>query len=271
MNVPTVIVTGASSGLGKAIAARLVRDGARIIGTSRSAPTHGAIADTGLTMAQLDVCCDASVAAFAQRVADAGAVPRTIILNAGFGISGAIEDTSATAALAQFDTNFIGAHRVVRAFLPMLRAQGGGQLVFIGSVAGRIALPFQAFYCASKAALASYVEALRVELRPFGIKVTLIEPGDHKTDFPDRRQGHDGMASVYDPLMRRVLRAMTASERAGAAPETLADLVSQIVAAASPRRRYLKINGTERFFVTMRAMLPDAWFEALLRNVYKIP
>ena len=267
-----IIVTGASSGLGQAIAARLVRDGAQVVGTSRTAPTEGAIGAAGLTMVALDICDDASVDGFAARLGAAGIVPQTIFLNAGSGIAGAIEATPANVALAQLDTNLVGAHRVVRAILPALREAGCGHLIFIGSIAGRIALPFQAIYSASKAALAAYVEALRVELRPFGISVTLIEPGDHNTDFPERRQTQDGdAASPYQPLQSRVLAAMVASERAGAPPATLADLVARIVAAPRPPRRALKISAVERLSVVLRALLPDAGFEAMLRRVYKIP
>ncbi len=270
MTIPTILVTGASSGLGQAIASRLASNGERVIGTSRNAALPLTIAPRGLTMARLDVCDDESVTALVQHLVDRDAVPNCIILNAGYGISGAVEDTPAASALAQFDTNVVGAHRVVRALLPALRAAGGGQLIFIGSVAGRIALPFQAFYCASKAALASYVEALRVELRPFGIAATLIEPGDHCTEFPQRRE-LQGSDSPYEPIRSRVLRAMVASEKAGASPETLAALVAGIVASVSPRPRYLKISAVERWFVVQRALLPGAWFESVLRSVYRIP
>jgi NAD(P)-dependent dehydrogenase (short-subunit alcohol dehydrogenase family) len=271
MGRTTAVVTGASSGLGKAIAERLAADGARVIGTSRGAPADGPIADTGLTMAALDVCCDASVQAFADRLAGAGIVPDTLVLNAGFGISGAIEETPAAAALAQIDTNLVGAHRVVRALLPFMRAAGGGRLVFIGSVAGRIALPFQGFYCASKAALASYADALRIELRPFGIRVTLIEPGDHRTDFPARRQAHQPAAgSLYDPLKTRVLGAMVASEQAGAPAERLAALVARICHSATPARSHFRMSAFERMFVVLKAVLPGAWFEAVLRRAYGI-
>jgi short-subunit dehydrogenase len=271
MTRSTIVVTGASSGLGKAIAERLAQSGTRVIGTSRTAPANGSLLTPGVAMARLDVCDDASVEAFVARLAAESVVPRTIILNAGYGIAGAIEETAPDAALAQFNTNLIGAHRVVRAFLPTLRASGG-QLIFIGSVAGRIALPFQAFYSASKAALASYVEALRIELRPFDIWVTLIEPGDHRTDFPARRQPQGNRPdSPYEPLRTEVLNAMVASETAGAPPESLARVVARIVATDRPKRRHLKINATERFFVVQKAMLPGSWFDHVLRKVYKIP
>jgi short-subunit dehydrogenase len=271
MTAGAIIVTGASSGLGKAIAERFARDGACVVGTSRNATVLGGIAATGITMTQLDVCEDASVEAFGQRLADANCSPEVVIINAGFGISGAIEGTHAEAVTAQFNTNMVGAHRVVRALLPVMRARGSGKLIFIGSVAGRIALPFQGFYSASKAALASYVDTLRIELRPFGIAVILVEPGDHCTGFPAQRQTQTAAGqNPYEPLQSQVLSAMVASEMAGASPESLADMIARIAAARRPRRRYFKMSRFERFYVTLQAMLPGAWFEAVLRKVYRI-
>jgi short-subunit dehydrogenase len=272
MTPTTMVVTGASTGLGKAIAERLARSGARVIGTSRNAAADADIAPSGITMARLDVCDDASVSAFGARLCEAGCVPETVILNAGFGISGAIEATSAEDMLAQLNTNLVGAHRVVRALLPGMRARGGGKLIFIGSLAGRIALPFQGPYSASKAALSSYVDALRMELRPFRITVTLVEPGDHRTEFAARRQPprQDTASSHYEPLQSQVLSAMSAGEAVSASAESLAEGVARIADAKHPQRRYLKMGVVERVFVVMQKVLPSAWFEAMLRGAYKI-
>jgi short-subunit dehydrogenase len=269
MSRRTILVTGASSGLGKAIARQLVERGARVIGTSRTAA--GGIVSADFAMAALDVCCDRSVSALVASMSAAGVVPDTIVLNAGIGISGSIEETPPSAVLAQFDTNLVGVHRVVRAFLPLMRANGGGQLIFIGSLAGRIALPFQGFYSASKAALASYADALRIELRPFGIKVVLIEPGDHATDFAARRQAQPSLVvSPYEPLKSQVLAAMIASEAAGPPPDGLARLVGRIVAGETSGRQHFRMSALERVFVVLKALLPGAWFEVVLRRAYGI-
>lgn len=267
MQQPTVLVTGASSGLGRAIAEQFAGDGARVIGTSRHAPAEGPIAASGLTLVQLDICEDASVAALQARLALADALPDILILNAGFGISGAIEETPVDAVRAQFETNLVGAHRMVQAFLPGLRARGGGRLLFIGSLAGRIALPFQGFYSASKAALAAYAAALRIELRPFGVDVTLVEPGDHRTGFPERRQP-PAIAGIYEPQQSRVLAAMVASEEAGASPESLASVVAQ--AARSVRRQpgFCKASPFERMFLLLHTILPSGLFQVVLRRAY---
>ncbi|WP_243453912.1 SDR family NAD(P)-dependent oxidoreductase [Sandaracinobacteroides saxicola] len=269
MSPPTILVTGASSGLGKAIAERLAAGGARVVGTSRHAATDGPIAASGLTMAQLDICDDVSVASLKNRLQEAGALPATIVLNAGFGISGAIEETPVDAARAQFDTNLLGAHRVVQAFLPSLRARGGGRLIVIGSLAGRIALPFQGFYSASKAALAAYAAALRIELRPFGIDVTLVEPGDHRTGFPDRRQPPaDRHHSPYEPQQSRVLAAMIASEQAGASPESLADAVVHLTHTRGRHAGFAKASAFERLFLLLHRVLPAGPFQLLVRRAY---
>jgi short-subunit dehydrogenase len=266
---PTVLVTGASSGLGKAIADRLSQAGFRVIGTSRHAPAAGQINAGGLTMARLDICDAASVAALRDRLADAGALPAVIVLNAGFGIAGAIEETPVDAVQAQLDTNFVGAHRVVQAFLPGLRAHRRGHLVFIGSLAGRISLPFQGIYSASKAALAAYAAALRIELRPFGVAVALVEPGDHRTSFPDRStRPSDTPASAYEPQQSRVLAAMVASEESGASPESLAEAVLRLVQAPDPGPGFCKASAFERMFLLAHQFLPTSLFQHVLRRAY---
>lgn len=269
MPTPTVLVTGASSGLGKAIADRLSQAGFRVIGTSRHAAATGPVGESGITMARLDICDAASVAALRDRLAAAGCLPSVVVLNAGFGISGAIEETPVAAVEAQLDTNFVGAHRVVQAFLPDLRAQGQGQLVFIGSLAGRIALPFQGIYSASKAALAAYAAALRIELRPFGVTVALIEPGDHRTSFPDRRtRPADALSSAYEPQQSRVLAAMVASEASGASPESFAEAVLRLVQAPDPGPGFCKASPFERMFVLAHQFLPTSLFQHVLRRAY---
>ncbi len=267
----TILITGASSGFGKAIADHLLAAGHTVIGTSRHAPSDGPIAAVGLTMVQLDVCDVASVAALGHRLKRAGYMPTLVILNAGYGISGAIEETLPADIVAQFDTNLVGTHRVVREFLPSMRAAKHGQLIFIGSLGAHLTMPFQGIYSASKAALASYVEALRMELLVFGINVSMIDPGDHRTGFTDQRQQYNREGySAYEPQMTRALDAMAASERAGADPVDIARVVAKIASTRKPRVRYLGISTMERIFLLFRRILPWAWYEQMLCKAFKI-
>ncbi|HPF22278.1 MAG TPA: SDR family NAD(P)-dependent oxidoreductase [Hyphomonas sp.] len=271
-SVGTVLVVGASTGFGAAIAEAFAARGDRVIGTSRSAPKDGPVAETGLTMARLDVCDDASVVALAARLEAAGIVPDLIVLNAGYGISGAVEDTDVAAAMAQFNTNFFGVHRMVRAVLPGMRARGSGRLIVVGSVAGRIAIPFQAFYSASKAAVASYVDALRMETAAFGIDVVLVEPGDHNTAFGAARPpSESGPDSVYQPQAQRAVAIMEASEHAGAPATDMARRVLAIAAMRCPKGRYLQANAVEKMGLFLQPVLPAAWFERVIMDMYKVP
>ncbi|MEM9670749.1 MAG: SDR family NAD(P)-dependent oxidoreductase [Pseudomonadota bacterium] len=178
---PTALITGASSGFGESLAQFLLGKGYRIIGTSRRAPADGEISATGLIMVELDVNDNTSVTRLAERLMAAGITPDVLVLNAGIWGCAPIEETSMEMAREQFETNFFGVHRVVQALLPMMRLQTSGHIIFIGSLGAQIAVPFQGFYSASKAALAVYAETLTLELAAFDIDVSLVEPGNYNT------------------------------------------------------------------------------------------
>ncbi|MFQ5457938.1 MAG: SDR family NAD(P)-dependent oxidoreductase, partial [Myxococcota bacterium] len=174
-----VLVTGASSGFGAAISALLSSRGLRVFGTSRRAGAEG----TGgaVTMLPLDVRSDASVTACVAGVlARAGRVD-ALVNNAGYTFASAAEEASLEEAKAQFETNFFGAARMMRAVLPIMRRQESGRIVNVTSLAGLLGVPFHAYYSASKFALEGFSEGLRQEVRSFGIHVSCVEPGDFKT------------------------------------------------------------------------------------------
>src|SRR6266702_4538899 len=174
----TVLVTGASSGIGQAIAQLLAERGFKIFGTARkpAAPTLG-----NVTMVPLDVRSDDSVRACIDRV---GPID-VLVNNAGYSLMGAAEETSLDEAKAQLETNFFGVVRMVKAVLPAMRKAGAGKIITIGSLAGITAIPFGSFYTASKFAIEGYSEALWHELRPLGISVSVIEPGFVHTTIGD--------------------------------------------------------------------------------------
>lgn len=148
---------------------------------------------------------------------------------------------------------------------------GRQTFIIIGCVAGLIALPFQGFYSAAKAALASYEEALRIELRPFNGTVTLVESGDHHTSFPDRREAqHHSQNNPHEPQQSRVLAEMVASEAAGTSAESFAERVTLVVASKYPQRHYFKMSALERMDVVLRAVLPSAWIEAAIRRADRL-
>src|ERR1700724_82946 len=180
-----VLVTGASSGIGLACATHLAGRGYRGYGTSRRS---GAGPAGKVTMLAAGVFDGGSVEQAIATVLDHEGRLDIVVNNAGMGIAGPVENTSIEEAKRQLEVNFFGAFRVCRAALPAMRKQGSGYIVNIGSIGGLIAIPYQAMYSASKFALEGFSESLRMEVRPFGIRVVIIEPGDHKTALTGNRR-----------------------------------------------------------------------------------
>src|SRR5271165_1644806 len=267
-NAPKVVlVTGASSGFGSAIARALAAKNYRVFGTARA---PGATASDGFTTLALDVTQDESVAACVSEVVSSAGRIDAVINNAGIGIAGAIEDTTAAEAQAQFETNFFGTHRVCRAVLPHLRAQRAGVIINMSSLAGRIALPFQAFYSATKFAIEAYTEALRMETRPFGIAVSMIEPGDFATSFTANRRMTAASipASPYYDASVRAIAAMARDEQANHDLSPVIEAVETILECRRPALRYPRATALQRTFNALWPLLPQAVAESLIRAAY---
>jgi NAD(P)-dependent dehydrogenase (short-subunit alcohol dehydrogenase family) len=262
-----VLVTGASSGLGRAIATALSEKNHRVFGTVRGTRADESNSFTSLP---LDVTRDASVAAcVAEMVRVAGRID-AVVNNAGFGIAGAIEDTTPAEALAQFETNFFGTHRVCRAVLPHLRAQRAGIIINMSSLAGRIPLPFQGFYSATKFAIEAYTEALRMEVRPYGISVSMIEPGDFATSFTANRRmtKESNPGSPYYESAVRAIATMARDEQANRDLSPVIEAVESILESGRPALRYPRANALQRTFNALRPFLPQAIAESLIRSTY---
>jgi len=195
-----------------------------------------------------------------------------VVNNAGFGVAGAVEDTSIEEAKAQLETNFFGVLRVCRAVLPMMRAQGEGLIVNISSLGGIIALPFQALYSASKFAVEGLTEALRMEVRPFGIRVTLVEPGDMRTEFTARRVrvAASGEGSAYRSFFERVIRVVEEDEQHGGSPEAVAILLERILRSPNPAPRYRVGPAFQRLAAVLKGVMPGRLFEWALMKYYRL-
>jgi len=223
-------------------------------------------------MLTMDVGDPLSVdAALARMIGEVGRID-VLINNAGFGIAGAIEDTSDAEARAQFETNFFGLHRVCRAVLPQMREQGGGRVVNVSSLAGLVAIPYQGFYCASKHAIEAYTEALRMEMKPFGVHVSMIEPGDFATSFTDNRRMVDGcvQGSAHHGRCRTAVARMQEDERKFT---DLAPVVGTVLAALDdpkPKLRYPVAVPMQRFLVALKPFVPQRLFEYLVMDNYKL-
>jgi NAD(P)-dependent dehydrogenase (short-subunit alcohol dehydrogenase family) len=261
----TVLVTGASSGIGACCAAYLSSRGYRVYGASRGGTTP-----PGVVPLAMDVTSDASVTQAVGTILDREGRLDVLVNSAGFGIAGAVEDTTIEEAAAQFEVNFFGTVRVCRAVLPVMRRQGGGYLINIGSIGGLIAIPYQGFYTASKFALEGLSESLRIEVQPFGIRVVLIEPGDHHTGFTQNRRATEASArsSVYRDCFERAIARMASDEQSGPTPDGIARLVHKVINNPHPRLRYTVGPASQRAAVWLKRLLPNAALERIIRHYY---
>jgi NAD(P)-dependent dehydrogenase (short-subunit alcohol dehydrogenase family) len=263
-NQRVVLVTGASSGIGEACAAYLAERGFRVYGTSRRASTTG---PAKVTMLPADVSQDHSAEQAVATVFEREGRLDIVVNNAGMGIAGPVENTTVGQAKAQLEVNFFGVFRVCRAVLPLMRSQGEGYIVNIGSIGGILAIPYQSMYSASKFALEGFSEALRMEVQAFGIRVVIIEPGDHKTSITQNRT----VTSVGDAYRRSFQSALAKTahdEQNGAGPEKIAHLVYRVVNQRNPRLRHAIGPAPQLAAVWLKRLLPNSLVEYGMRAYY---
>ena len=262
---PIALVTGASSGVGRATALALAGGGHRVFGTSRSPSSEGGPVE----MLRLDVRYDASVAACVAAVTGAAGRLDVLVNNAGYEQAGALEELSLEEARAQFETNFFGVVRMVKAALPIMRGQRSGRIVNVSSLAGLTPIPFMGMYSASKFALDGYTEALRLEVAPFGILVSQVEPGFLRTAMMQNRKAPERTIAEYDRWRERAFAAIRDYEEKGPGAELVADAILRSVTSRRPRLRYL-VGGQARFVTTLRRFAPEAAFEKGARGTFRL-
>ncbi len=262
MNNSVILITGASAGIGRACATQLSTSGWTVLGASRRGTSDGSW--RGVPM---DVDDDDSVARGVDEIRREHGTPSAVVACAGWGLAGAAERTSIEDAQAQFNTNFWGCVRVVNAVLPDLRARGGGHVVLMSSIGGILGIPFQSFYSASKFALEGYAESLAYEVAPFNVHVTLVEPGNFKTDFTAARK--KPATSTDDPYAAACEKAITVMERdeqGGADPADVAKVVEKILQSDNPPRRVSVGKFDERIGIMGKRLLPFRLFERAARG-----
>lgn len=263
-----ILITGASSGLGRACAHYLAQRGYRVFGTSRHQQEQPSVP---FAWVQMDVDDDASVQRGVAEVLEQAGRLDVVVNNAGFGFGGAIEDTSLAEARAQLETSFFGTLRVCQAVLPSMRAQRSGLIINVSSLGGIIALPFQGLYSAAKFAVEGLSEALRMEVRPWGIGVVLIEPADFRTEFTARRRRTAASTgSPYAGAFERALAVIEHDELHGSSPEIVGRLLEWIIRSRSPRLRYMVGSFTELLAGILKPYLPQRLFEWIIRSHYKV-
>jgi len=261
------IVTGASSGIGLVTAKALRRDGYRVFGTSRKP-----MSDTpdGVMMLICDVTDDASVQAAVDDVLSRTGRIDLLVNNAGIGLLGGAEESSAAQAKAVFDVNVFGVLRMTNAILPVMRRQRRGRIVNLSSILGLIPSPYNALYASTKHAIEGYSESLDHEVRTQGIRVVLVEPGVTRTSFEENITRPDQPLPVYETIRANTEKLMREIIAKGDAPEVVAATVVRAANAASPKRRYTagKAAAQVRF---MRRFLPESFVDKNLRKFSGLP
>src|SRR5262245_12520476 len=262
-----VLITGASSGVGQSTARLLSQRGFTVFGTSRNPSSADGI--RGVEMLSLDVCADDSVRGCVEAVVNRNGRLDVLINNAGYELAGALEELSSEEAKAQFETNFFGVVRTVNAVLPLMRKQKRGHIINVSSLTGLTAAPFLGIYSASKFALEGYTEALRQEVKPFNIHVSMTEAGFLKTPMRNHRQLAANRLAEYDPWRERALNAIRDHEEKGPGPEVVAETLLEIVSSRTPRLRYL-IGGQAKTVARLRRFLPAGMYESGVRRTFSI-
>lgn len=263
-----ILITGASSGLGKATAEFLASNGHVVYGTSRN-PNAGI---ESFTLVKMDITRDESVREAVSLILEKEGRIDVLINNAGMGIGGAIESFTDDEVNLQMDTNFNGLVRVTRAVLPGMRQRKSGKIINISSIGGLIGLPFQGLYSAAKFAIEGYSEALAMELRQWNIKVVVVNPGDFKTGFTGSRiiTHKDSGNSDYKNLVNQAVMVMGKDEQSGCDPLLLAKTIHKIIRTKTPGYRYVVGRFDQRLIARIRHLLPPRLVRWIIADHYKV-
>jgi NAD(P)-dependent dehydrogenase (short-subunit alcohol dehydrogenase family) len=260
-----ILVTGDSSGIGCASCERLAARGHTVYGASRRHPEGDA-----WTHLHIDVTDEASVTKVIAHILDREGRIDAVVHSAGVSLAGPFEETSIGEAQGHFEINYLGAVRVLRAVLPIMRQQRSGKLLVIGSIGGLIGLPFLSHYSASKFALDGLIEALRPEISPFGIEATIIHPGDFSTALSANRviSAVTKPGSPYYDVFRRAVEFYRKAEEQGRSPEILARKIEALLDGPRLPVRVVVGSSFERLGVLAKTWLPSPLFELIVGKAY---
>lgn len=260
-NKGVAVVTGASSGIGLVTAKALVKAGYQVFGTSRK-PSENLY---GITMLICDVADEASVKRIIDQVFKQAGRIDLVVNNAGIGLLGGAEESSIAQAQRIFDVNVFGVVRVVNAVLPIMRNQKSGRIINMSSVLGLIPAPYNAFYASTKHAIEGYSESLDHEVRNFGIRVVLVQPGVTKTAFEENLTHVDQPLTVYAAERASSENLMRTWIKQGDDPQIVADVVVTAATARTPRLRY-SAGRQSRQVRSLRRFLPERLVDRILRR-----
>ncbi|NRS88797.1 NAD(P)-dependent dehydrogenase (short-subunit alcohol dehydrogenase family) [Flavobacterium sp. 7E] len=263
-----VLITGGSSGIGKSIGEFLHHKGFVVYGTSRN-PER--ILNSVFPLVALDVRDSASIhTAIAKVIATSGRLD-VVVNNAGVGITGPLEEIPTVEMKNHFDTNFFGPIEVMKAVLPQMRTQHAGLIVNVTSIAGYMGLPYRSMYSASKGALELVTEALRMEVKSFGVHITNVAPGDFATNIASGRYHAPVVkGSAYEVSYGESLRTMDEHVDGGSNPNEMAEAVYKIILTKEPNVHYKVGAFMQKFSIVLKRILPDKMYEKILMNHYKL-
>lgn len=267
---PTVLVTGASSGMGKSIARRLIADGYLVYVAARNTGNMADLAQLGAVPVKMDISRDADILAAVALITEKSGGVDVLVNNAGYGLYGPVEDIPLDEARYQFEVNVFGPARLTQLLLPAMRARGKGTIVNITSMGGKIYTVLGAWYHATKHALEGWSDSLRLEVEPFGIRVVVIEPGLIETGFgAAASQGilERSAGGAYEKVAQRVAASMDRSygHGQGTNPKVIADVVGDAVKSRNPKTRYAA-GKYAKLMIWVRKWLGDRTFDRLIKS-----
>lgn len=260
-----VFVTGASSGIGKACAQSFAKAGCHVIGAALGCKESTEHYENGgiFELHNMNVTSDAEVSGLLAGIEKIDIA----ILCAGMGVAGPVEELPMVLAEKQMAVNYFGTLRVCQTILPKMRRQRHGLVIVISSIAGKVPIPMQSHYSSSKYALEAMVEAIRLEMRHFGVQATLIEPGDTRTGFTDNRQFYDNNSSAYKEICAVSVGKMERDERNGRSPQTVADVAMKLAGRKKPPIR-VAVGFEYKLLMFVMRFLPDKVRAEILYKLY---
>lgn len=264
----TVLITGASSGIGKAIGEFLFHKGFTVYGTSREPEK---ISNSLFPLLALDVRKPETIRETVEKVMLLSGRIDVVVNNAGVGITGPIEEIPAREIFNNFETNLFGPIEVIKAVLPQMRKQQSGLIVNITSIAGYMGLPYRGIYSASKGALELISESLRMETKSFGIQITTVAPGDFATNIAAGRFHAPLLkGSPYEKPYADTLKMMDGHVDSGSDPREMAEAVYKIIMTPKPKVHYKIGAFLQKFSIVLKRILPDTVYEKMLMNHYRL-
>ena len=264
----TALVTGASSGMGKAIARRLIQDGYQVYAAARSVEKMNDLAQLGARALRMDISRDEDILAAVDTIVSQTGGVDVLVNNAGFGLYGPVEEIGIDEARYQFEVNVFGAARLTQLLLPAMRARRRGYIINITSIGGKIYTPLGAWYHATKHALEGWSDCLRLEVAEYGIKVVIVEPGLIETGFGEVVSGSIVKRSASGPYGHLVGKVANSVKNAygngrGSDPKVIADVVARAVNSPHPRTRYAA-GKYAKMLIRMRVWLGDRLFDRVI-------